>query len=78
MSCVVSYHKQRCVHPWKFVPWPADSGHECLDATPTSECPGTTPTSAHPGAGSSSDYLCMANTHYENLRASRHYAADHE
>jgi hypothetical protein len=39
--------------------------------------PGTTPTSARPGARSS-DYLCMANTHYENIKASRHYAADHE
>jgi hypothetical protein len=68
MSCIVSCHMQRCMHPWKFVLWPAESGRGHPDVTPTSARPGRR----------SSDYLRMANTHYENLKASRHYAVDHK
>jgi hypothetical protein len=44
MSYVVLCHMQRCVHPWKFVMWPVDSGRERPDATPTSGRPGAMPT----------------------------------
>jgi hypothetical protein len=76
LVCPTLFHGT-CMHSWKFVLWPGDSGRGRPDATPTSTRAGAAPTSAGPGARGS-DYLCMVNTHYENLKASRNYAADHE